>query len=77
MITQELNDVYLLKHTDVSAAGNNCRVRMGDLSGDGRLDFVLLQAEAVADERYFPHEIACATAYTADGEIHLSKRIKK
>lgn len=69
LTTTELKDVYLLKHIDVSAAGNACRVRMGDLSGDGRLDFVLLQPDFVADERYFPHEVACATAYSADGEM--------
>lgn len=69
MINPEPKNAVLLKHIEVSAAGPNCQLRMGDLNGDGRLDFVLLQPDSVFDERYFPHSVAAATAYTADGEI--------
>jgi len=62
-------EAVLLKKIEVSSAGFGCQMRMGDLSGDGRLDFVLIQPDNGFDERYFPHSVAAATAYSADGDI--------
>ena len=59
----------LIKHIDVSAAGCGCQLRMGDLNGDGRLDFVMVQPDFGGDDRYFPHSVCAATAYSIDGEL--------
>ena len=68
-MTLEPKEAKLIKHIDVSASGMNCRMRMGDLTGDGRLDFVLVQPDTGFDTRYFPHSVLAATAYSTDGEI--------
>ena len=65
----EPKEAFLIKRIEASAAGSNCQMRIGDLDGDGRLDFVLLRPDTGFDDRYFPHSVATATAYTADGEI--------
>ncbi len=69
MILSETTEATLLKRIEASAAGSACVIRVGDLDGDGRLDFVLLQPDSGFDERYFPHSVAAATAYTPDGEV--------
>lgn len=58
-----------VKSINISAAGGNCGIRFGDLSGDGRMDLLLIKPDAVPDERYFAHSIVCATAFSADGEL--------
>ncbi|MBR4173550.1 MAG: hypothetical protein IKR46_04175, partial [Clostridia bacterium] len=58
-----------LKSIDIHAAGNGCQLRLGDLSGSGRMDFLLIKPDSVSDERYFAHRVVSATAFTADGEL--------
>ena len=58
-----------LKSIDIHAAGNNCQIRFGDLSGDGRMDYLFIKPARVSDERYFANSIICATAFSADGEL--------
>lgn len=69
MINTDSKEAFLLKRIEASQAGSGCSVRVGDLSGDGRLDFVLVQPDNISDERYFSHSVSAATAYTADGEL--------
>lgn len=69
MILSETKEAILLKRIEASAAGSCCSLRIGDLDGDGRLDFVLIQPDSGFDERYFPHSVLSATAYTPDGDI--------
>ncbi len=69
MITTESKEAVLLRRIEASQAGSGCSVRVGDLSGDGRLDFVLVQPDNISDERFFSHSVSAATAYTADGEL--------
>lgn len=54
---------------NISAAGSGCQMRLGDIDGDGRLEMVLIKPDAVSDERYFPHQAAAITAFSADGEL--------
>lgn len=54
---------------DISAAGGNCRLRTGDIDGDGRLELVFAKGNNVSDERYFPHSVVCVTAFSANGEL--------
>ena len=58
-----------IKSIDISAAGANCGIRFGDLSGDGRMDLLMIRPDTVTDERYFAHSVICATAFSADGEL--------
>ncbi len=54
---------------NIHSAGNNCQMRFGDLSGDGRMDILLVKPDVVSDERYFAHRVVSATVITLDGEI--------
>ena len=44
-------------------------MRLGDLDNDGRLELVLIQPDVIADDRYFPHSVAAATAFSLEGDI--------
>lgn len=54
---------------DISSAGGSCQLRMGDLDGDGRAELLFAKCDSVSDERYFPHQAVCITAYSADGAL--------
>lgn len=60
---------YLLKKIDISKAGLGCRMWLGDLDGDGRMEFVMVQPDTGFDDRYFPHSVQCATAFNLEGEV--------
>ncbi|MBR4720522.1 MAG: S-layer homology domain-containing protein [Clostridia bacterium] len=62
-----------IKSIDIHDAGNGCQIRFGDLSGDGRMDYLLVKPSRVSDERYFAHSIVCATAYSVDGGLLWQK----
>ncbi|MBN1131177.1 MAG: hypothetical protein JXA71_19460, partial [Chitinispirillaceae bacterium] len=57
----------LLKTVDISAAGTGKRMLLGDVTGDGRLEMVMMQADKMDDDRYIGHEVNCLTVYTVDG----------
>ncbi len=54
---------------DTSAAGKGCRMRLGDIDGDGRMEIILIKPDAISDSRYFAHRAVCATAYSLEGEL--------
>ena len=60
---------YLLNKIDISEAGNACRMWLGDIDGDGRMEFVMVQPDCGFDDRYFPHSVSCATAFNLEGEM--------
>lgn len=62
-------ETYLLKKIDTTAAGKGCRMWLGDIDGDGRMEIVMVQPDNGFDDRYFPHSVVCATAYNLEGEI--------
>ncbi|MCX7715596.1 MAG: S-layer homology domain-containing protein [Clostridia bacterium] len=66
--TNELK-TYLLGKIDISASGKGCRMWLGDIDGDGRMEFVMVQPDTGFDDRYFPHSVVCATAYNLEGEM--------
>ena len=49
---------------DTSGFGCGRRIRLGDLTGDGRCDFLLLQVDSPRDRG-----VGCMTAMNADGEV--------
>ena len=64
-----MEHIKALKSMNISAAGNGCQLRFGDLTGDGHMDFLFVKPACVSDERYFAHSIICATAFSANGEL--------
>ncbi len=69
MLDTNAKEAVLLKKIDISNAGYDCFMRVGDLNGDGIADIIMLQPNECIDERYFPRSVASATAYTIDGEL--------
>lgn len=58
-----------IKSINIRPAGSACQIRFGDLSGDGRMDFLFIKPDRVQDTRYFANSVVCATAFSADGEL--------
>jgi len=54
---------------DFSAAGKNCKVLLGDINNDGRMEMIMVQADSGIDERYIPHQVECITAFDLDGNM--------
>lgn len=60
---------YLLAKIDITKAGRGSRMWLGDIDGDGRMEFVMVQPDTGFDDRYFPHSVQCATAFNLEGEV--------
>lgn len=67
--TKETKTPHLLAKIDVSRAGRNCIMRLGDLNGDGRMEMLLAQSDGGIDNRYVPHQVQCLTAFDLDGNL--------
>lgn len=61
-------DTYLLKQFEHKASGKGCRMWLGDIDGDGRMEIVMVQPDTGFDDRFYPHSVVCATAYNLEGE---------
>jgi outer membrane protein assembly factor BamB len=53
----------LVTTIDTTAAGTGARALLGDVSGDGRLDLVLMQPTYSEDDRYIGRQTQALTAY--------------
>jgi hypothetical protein len=75
-------DMTLLATLDLSAAGGGCRMRLGDLNGDGRMEILMVQPDYMGPESkdgvltgrvwmdpYVPHAIQCVTAFDLEGNM--------
>lgn len=60
---------YEVGRVNVSEAGERCKMLLGDLNGDGRLEMLLVQADGGIDDRYVPHQVCCLSAYDLDGTL--------
>ncbi|NIK68240.1 FG-GAP-like repeat-containing protein [Paenibacillus sp. BK720] len=60
---------FLLGTVNLQAAGPNCKVLLGDLNGDGRMELLLVQPDNRQDVRYIPHQVQCLTAYDLEGNL--------
>ncbi|MBD2872742.1 hypothetical protein [Paenibacillus arenilitoris] len=65
---KETIDALGLAEIDIRAAGPNCRMLLGDLNGDGRMEMLLVQPDNRQDVRYIPHQVQCLTAFDLDGK---------
>lgn len=66
---QETIDAILLGEIDISAAGPRCKMLLGDLNGDGRMELLLVQPDNRQDVRYIPHQVQCLTAFDLQGNL--------
>jgi len=62
-------EANLINKIDISAAGKNCKILLGDINGDGRMELVCVQPDGGIDDRYVPHQITCITAFSLTGNI--------
>ncbi|GMK45307.1 hypothetical protein PghCCS26_24350 [Paenibacillus glycanilyticus] len=69
MSSVSTKEPYLLSTIDLQAAGANCKVLLGDLNGDGRMELLLVQPDNRQDVRYIPHQVQCLTAYDLEGHL--------
>ncbi|MFB6120759.1 MAG: hypothetical protein ABEJ68_06550 [Halobacteriaceae archaeon] len=63
-----MSDPVALGTVDVSAAGGRPKMRLGDLTGDGRIDLLFAQGDDI-DATRTPHEVTSLTAIDLDGEV--------
>jgi hypothetical protein len=54
---------------DIRAAGDRCKMLLGDINRDGRMEFVMIQADGGIDDRYVPHQVQCVTAFDLEGNM--------
>jgi outer membrane protein assembly factor BamB len=59
----------LLGKIDILAAGPRCKMLLGDVNGDGRMELVMVQPDDRKDVRYIPHQVQCVTVYDLDGKL--------
>ncbi|MBQ9764690.1 MAG: hypothetical protein IJW18_00670 [Lachnospiraceae bacterium] len=59
----------LINSVDIQKAGKNCKILIGDINGDGRMELVCVQPDGGIDDRYVPHQITCVTAFALTGEL--------
>lgn len=62
-------DPICIGKVDYSKAGKNCKLLLGDINGDGRMEMIFVQAKGGIDARYVPYEISCITAFALTGEM--------
>lgn len=60
---------YEIGRVNISEAGVRCKMLLGDLNGDGRLEMLLVQGDGGIDDRYVPHQVCCLSAYDLDGTL--------
>lgn len=58
-----------IRRLDISSAGRFCRMWLGDINSDGRMEIVMVQPDSGFDDRYFPHSVQSAAAFDLDGNI--------
>ncbi len=69
LITQKVfSEPVLITTIDISDAGEGKRMLLGDVTGDGRLEMIMMQGDKMADDRYIGHEVNCITVYDCDGK---------
>ncbi|MFW6029470.1 MAG: hypothetical protein ACOCRO_04370, partial [Halanaerobiales bacterium] len=59
----------LIDTIDISASGDGARMLLGDLTGDGRLEILMMQPDYMSDDRFIGHEINSLTAYNLEGNM--------
>nr|WP_133580179.1 hypothetical protein [Aureibacillus halotolerans] len=58
-----------LGNVDIRAAGKGCKMLVGDLDGDGRMELLMVQPIGGIDARYVPYQVQCLTAFDLEGHM--------
>ncbi|NQX69143.1 hypothetical protein HQN90_23715 [Paenibacillus alba] len=66
---QTLKEPFLIGKMDTQAAGKRCKMLLGDLNGDGRMELLMVQPDNRQDVRYIPHQVQCLTAFDLEGNL--------
>ena len=66
--THVSSEPQLLKEIDISAGGSGQRMLLGDVTGDGRLEMVMMQGDRMKSDKYLGHEVNCLTVFNLEGE---------
>ncbi|WP_169083398.1 hypothetical protein [Paenibacillus sp. PL91] len=66
---QQALDAIKLAEIDISAAGPRCKLLLGDLNGDGKMELLFVQPDNRQDVRYIPHQVQCLTAFDLEGRL--------
>lgn len=64
-----MREVFELGKVDIHAAGEGCKILLGDVNGDGRMELVCVQADGGIDDRFIPHQITCVTVFDLEGNL--------
>lgn len=64
-----MESIEIKSTLNITAAGAGNEIRFGDIDGDGRMEFIMVQPGKPTDTRYFSAGISCATAFSPDGEL--------
>ncbi|OCT15562.1 hypothetical protein A8709_15925 [Paenibacillus pectinilyticus] len=64
-----IKEPFLIGKIDIQEAGPRCKMLLGDLNGDGRMEIVLVQPDNRKDVRYIPHQVQCLTAFDLEGRL--------
>jgi len=54
---------------DISDGGTGKRMLLGDITGDGLLDVVMMQGDQMSNDAYIGHQVNCLTAYDWQGTL--------
>ncbi|CAM3840945.1 FG-GAP-like repeat-containing protein [Cohnella lubricantis] len=65
----QFKEPCLAGRIDLRAAGPRCKMLLGDLNGDGRMEIVMVQPDNRQDVRYIPHQTQCLTAFDLEGRL--------
>ncbi|UOQ86394.1 hypothetical protein [Gracilibacillus salinarum] len=68
-MTANTKEVNLLATLDLTKAGKNCKMYLGDLTGNGRMDVLMVQPNGGIDDRYVPHQVEAMTAFDLNGNM--------
>lgn len=62
----KLNEVTRI---DLTPAGKYCRMWLGDINSDGRMEILMVQPDSHFDDRYYPHSVQAVTAFDLTGKV--------
>jgi outer membrane protein assembly factor BamB len=69
MDSNAAREPVLAASIDIRAAGPRCRLLLGDLDGDGRMELLFVQPDNRQDVRHIPHQTGALTAFDLDGRL--------
>lgn len=69
MVKSQNSGAAYLGKINIAQAGPRCKLLLGDLNGDGRMELVLVQPDDRADVRHIPHYVQSVTVFDLDGRL--------